>query len=208
MQRSSRPVLMGLLLFALSCTPVPRTTVPPPSPSPTPTPSPQADAGGGFDSPEPGETAPDRFEGTAGITEEKRDLIEVATLKAVRTGRHPNFERVVFEFEGERIPGYHIEYIDKPVRDCGAGNVIPVRGDGFLRVQMMPARAHTEEGQPTIEERSLSPNLPVLKDLKLICDFEAVVQWVLGVSSPNPYRVIELSNPARLVVDVRTGSSK
>ncbi|MBA4159064.1 MAG: hypothetical protein H0X65_16535, partial [Gemmatimonadetes bacterium] len=48
-----------------------------------------------------------------------------------------------------------------------------------------------------------SYDYPVLKQLTLICDFEAQVEWVLGVSSPNRFRVIELHEPARLVVDVR-----
>ncbi len=198
MPKTPHTVLLGLVLFALSCTPVPT-----PVPESTPTPSPQVDVGGGFATPEPGDTSPDRFEGTAGIVEENRDLIEVATLKAVRTGQHPHFDRVVFEFEGKEVPGYHIEYIDKPVRDCGAGEVVPVRGDGFLRVRMAPARAHTEEGQPTIVERVLEPNFYVLKELKIICDFEANVEWVFGLSSPNRYRILELSNPARLAVDIR-----
>ena len=199
MHRTTHIVLLGLMVFALSCTPVPT-----PIPEPTPTPSPPVDVGGGFDTPEPGDTSPGQFEGTAGIVEVKRDSMEVATLKAVRTGRHPQFERVVFEFEGKEVPGYHIEYIDKPVRDCGAGEVVPVRGDGFLRVRMAPARAHTEEGQPTIEQRVLEPNFSLLKELKIICDFEANVNWVFGLSSPNRYRVLELSNPARLVVDIRS----
>jgi hypothetical protein len=42
-----------------------------------------------------------------------------------------------------------------------------------------------------------------LYELELTCDFEAVVTWVLGLESPNRYQVRELSNPPRLVVDVR-----
>lgn len=42
----------------------------------------------------------------------------------------------------------------------------------------------------------------VLRDIERTCDFEAVVTWVLGVSSSRPFRVTELSEPTRLVVDV------
>jgi hypothetical protein len=35
------------------------------------------------------------------------------------------------------------------------------------------------------------------------CDFEAVVTWVLAVSSPEPFRVTRLENPSRVVVDIR-----
>jgi hypothetical protein len=71
-----------------------------------------------------------------------------------------------------------------------------------LIVRLQPANAHTEAGVATVQNRQQNPSLPILKELKLICDFEADVQWILGLSSPNRYRVLELTNPARLVVDV------
>lgn len=151
----------------------------------------------------PARRGPLPFQGTAGITYRPPRGVGVATLRAVRTAFHDGYDRVVFEFEGERLPGYHIEYIDRPVRQCASGEVVPLAGDAWLRVRMEPAQAHTEAGEPTIAERALTPGLPNLKELKLTCDFEAQVEWVLGLASPNPYRVLELSGPPRLVVDVR-----
>jgi len=143
-------------------------------------------------------------EWTAGIIDRPRSDQPVARLVAVRTGTHEGFDRVVFEFD-ERVPGYHIEYIDKPVRKCGSGKVAPLAGDGWLEVRMYPAKAHTEEGQPTVSNRERMPKLPVLWELELMCDFEAVVTWVFGVESPNRYQVRELSSPPRLVIDLRHG---
>ena len=139
---------------------------------------------------------------TAGIIDRPRPGSPAATLVAVRTGSHSGFDRVVFQFD-KRIPGYHTEYIDRPVRKCGSGNVTPIAGDGWLEVRMSPARAHTEDGGSTVAERERMPNLPVVAELELTCDFEAVVTWVLGVESPNRYRIHELTDPPRLVVDVR-----
>lgn len=141
-------------------------------------------------------------EWTAGIIDRPQPNPPATTLVAVRTATHDGFDRTVFEFD-ERLPGYHIEYIDQPVRKCGSGKVTPLAGDGWLEVRMYPANAHTEEGQPTVTERERMPNLPVLAELELTCDFEALVTWVLGVESPNRYQVRELSSPPRLVVDVR-----
>jgi hypothetical protein len=45
--------------------------------------------------------------------------------------------------------------------------------------------------------------LPVLKELTIICDFEAQVEWVVGLAARTPYRIAELSEPPRLVLDVR-----
>src|SRR5688572_2350499 len=91
------------------------------------------------------------FEGTGGITEKKYEIKSVAVLKAVRTARHEGFDRVVFEFETAELPGYRIEYIDKPVKQCGSGNVVNLKGDAWLEVRFYPANAHTEEGKPTVE---------------------------------------------------------
>lgn len=139
---------------------------------------------------------------TAGIVDRPQLNAPAALLVAVRNGTRDGFDRVVFEFK-ERVPGYHIEYIDQPVRQCGSGNVTPMAGDGWLEVRMFLANAHTEAGLSTVAERERAPNLPVLSELELTCDFEAVVTWVLGVESPNRYRVRELSNPPRIVVDVQ-----
>lgn len=139
---------------------------------------------------------------TAEIIDRPKFDAPAATLVAVRTGTHEGFDRVLFEFD-ERVPGYHIEYIDQPVRKCGSGKVTQVGGDGWLEVRMYPVNAHTQEGRPTVAERERMPKLPVLSELELTCDFEAVVTWVFGVESPNRYQVRELQSPPRLIVDVR-----
>jgi hypothetical protein len=67
---------------------------------------------------------------------------------------------------------------------------------------MAPAAAHDAAGHATIADRERLLDLPIVREVELTCDFEAVVTWVLGTASPNRYRVLELNDPARLVVDV------
>jgi hypothetical protein len=165
------------------------------SASPAATPAPTA-------TPEPGEPPAQEFVGTIG-TVGKEGGGEPALLRAVRTASHEGFDRVVFEFGGARLPGYHVEYVDKPVRQCGSGAAVPVAGDAWLRVRLTPANAHTERGEATVKDLSRRTGYANLKELKSLCDFEAEVEWVLGLASPNRYRVLELANPARLVVDVK-----
>lgn len=140
---------------------------------------------------------------TAGVTEVLRGTARPATLRAVRAARNEGWDRVVFEFDGASVPGYRVEYVDRPVRKCGSGDATEVAGQGWLEVRITPAQAHTDAGQATIADRERRLALPVLKELEQTCDFEADVTWVLGVASPNRYRVQELTGPARLVVDVR-----
>lgn len=126
------------------------------------------------------------------------------TVTAVRTARHPDFDRFVLEFsEIGGLPSFHVEYVDRPVRECGSGHVVELPGDAWLQIRMSGARAHNDEGQVTVETREGSPGLPNLLAHDLTCDFEAHVEWVLAVASPNRFRVLDLREPYRLVVDVR-----
>lgn len=120
-------------------------------------------------------------------------------LTEVETGRHEGYDRVVFGFQ-EVVPGYAIRYVDTPVQ-CGSGHEVEVAGVAYLEVHMSFAQAHTETGEATIQERERTPDLPMLRSLISTCDFEGYVTWVLGLAEQTPYRVNELADPPRLVVD-------
>ncbi|WP_375770183.1 hypothetical protein [Archangium gephyra] len=145
---------------------------------------------------------PKNREWTAGLVDVKRAGFAPVTLREVRTARNEGFDRLVLQFDGDQLPGYHIEYVDKPVIKCGSGDPTEVAGQGWLQVRVQPAQAH-EGSQVTVAERERKPGLPMVQELELTCDFEGEVTWVLGVKSPNKYRVMELREPTRLVVDVQ-----
>jgi hypothetical protein len=153
--------------------------------------------------PERNDSLPLAPEWTADLRQGGGEGVRMATLESVRTARNDGYDRVVFEFEAGRTPGYRVEYVDRPVRQCGSGQVVPLRGDAWLRIRLEPSQAHDDRGRPTVEDRARTANLPVLRELRLICDYEGQVEWVLGLTSPNPFRVVELTSPARLVLDVR-----
>lgn len=141
------------------------------------------------------------FDGDVGTTEKDWALRLPTKLVDIRAARHARFDRIAFEFSG-RVPGYHVEYVNRPVRQCGSGEVTEIAGDAWLEVRLSPADAHDDKGHPTAGERERKIELGVLRELEMTCDFEGVVTWVLGVSSPNRYRVLELTDPPRLAVDV------
>ncbi|HUG42233.1 MAG TPA: hypothetical protein VMM12_17335 [Longimicrobiales bacterium] len=125
----------------------------------------------------------------------------VAILRGVRTGRHDAFDRIVFEFAGH-LPPYAVRYVESPAA-CGSGDAVDPGGAAALEVDLRPAAAHDGDGRATIHERTFRPGLPALRAARITCDFEAVVTWVLGVDRRTPVRVLELSSPPRLVLDLR-----
>ena len=129
---------------------------------------------------------------------------QIATLIEVRTASHDNYDRIVFEFVGV-APGYRVEYTDRPVQQCGSGEEVMIAGSAWLHIQLNPANAHTEQGDLTVRDRNRvwQERGANLRALRLICDFEAVTEWVAGVRYRGKFRVLELTNPARIAVDVR-----
>jgi len=124
-----------------------------------------------------------------------------SVLTGIRAALHDGADRIVFEFSGP-LPGYKLEYIDRPVRQCGSGDVVELPGDAWLSIRFFPANAHDQTGRPSVTARDTSFTGRNLKRLKLICDFEAVVEWVAAVAHPQRYEVLELKAPERLVVDI------
>src|SRR3989441_13289192 len=66
------------------------------------------------------------------------------------TGASPGggYDRVVFEFTGDSVPGYRVEYTTKPVQRCGSGDPVAGTGRGGGRPigAFEPAQAHDEHG--------------------------------------------------------------
>lgn len=161
------------------------TTAPLPTPQPSPVPS------------------QDTAVGTTAVTHRAPPGTPQALLRAVEATTQPGSDRVVFEFAGDSLPGYHVEYATRTVRRCGSGDPVTVQGAGRLIVRFEPARAHDDQGQPSVErERALG--LPSVTEMKLICDFEGQVEFVLGVTAATvPSRVSAQGPPARIVLEVR-----
>jgi hypothetical protein len=125
------------------------------------------------------------------------------TLVDVRVGGHPEdggFDRIVFEFDGAQ-PGGLIEYRDE-VEQCGSGMPVDPEGSATLLVHFVDTNAHTETGELSVLAIDLvGPGTSILA-AESICDFEAVVEWAVGVDGEKPFTVTLLENPTRVVIDV------
>lgn len=151
------------------------------------------------------EPQPDTAAGgwTATSTERADPAAGIGTLSAIRIASHDRHDRIVIEFSDEVMPGYTVDLPGGPLVRCGSGLPVELTGEAILRIRMEPARAHTDEGEPTLSQRRWQVALPVVQEVLLTCDFEAQVELVAALRSSNSYRVLELTEPTRLVIDVR-----
>lgn len=133
-----------------------------------------------------------------------------ALLKTVRVGRNPGFERIVYEFAGTSKPGYRVQWVDGPIVSDGSGEPIDVKGKAFLEMVMEPASGvDLSAPQLTIvydgpDRIPVAGQTVLITDLVRTGDFEGVLSWAAGTTEKVPFRVLRLSNPTRVVVDLQT----
>ncbi|MGH9183563.1 MAG: AMIN-like domain-containing (lipo)protein [Acidimicrobiales bacterium] len=131
----------------------------------------------------------------------------MALLTAVRVAGHGGFDRVVFEFRDDRLPGYDVAYAEPPIRQSASGDPVAVGGSAFLAVGFEPASG-VDLGD-TLEETYTGPrrvrgDTAAVVEVVHTGDFEANLDWVVGLRGKARYRVETLTGPARVVIDVAT----
>ena len=114
------------------------------------------------------------------------------------------FDRLLLEFseEGE-FPGYQVEYTDDWPTLCTSGARTLADGRAHLRIALGPLRVRSPDGSPTFDSTN-DAALPFanVSGIEVVCLENNRLEWVLGVSRIQPFRVLELRGTRRLVVDV------
>lgn len=131
-------------------------------------------------------------------------LTTVPLLRDVRMGVHPEnggWERIVFEFQGG-LPPAQVKYVMSAAQ-CGSGQPVTLAGTAILSVRFDQAAQHTDAGQQTFAKNLVPGPGSTVLEAKLSCDFEALLQWELGVKAQQNFKVTTLTNPPRLVIDVK-----
>lgn len=138
-----------------------------------------------------------------------------AQLTGVRVAHHsesPGFDRVVFDFNGG-LPSYDLTRQDsstfikdpsgQPVTLDGSIGIKLVFRDTDVQRPTVPPGSAATEGVPSDQK----PALAQVREVTELGSFERITSFGLGLSSSQCVRVLELSNPSRLVVDVITAPS-
>ena len=131
-------------------------------------------------------------------------------LVDVRVGAHPDFDRVVLEFEAPDansrgdtgIPRFIIKSARPPFTEDPSDLPIDVDGDAFARIVLQGASGYDFDGNATYDgPRRLTPGFETLTDVVEGGDFEATMTWIFGLSQRSCWQIQELHEPDRLVID-------
>ncbi|WP_344404423.1 AMIN-like domain-containing (lipo)protein [Dactylosporangium fulvum] len=123
------------------------------------------------------------------------------TLVGVRTGRHEHYDRTVFDFTGG-TPGYRVEY--GSLVSQATGTTLPVDGAATLVVVFDGAYPYdVATGASTVDLGTVhNPRLPTLRQIRSGGAVEGKISFGLGLADRVGFRVLRLTNPPRIAVDV------
>ena len=136
-------------------------------------------------------TCTDKSGGTAGAA---------ATVYDIRVAHHDGYDRLVIGFPtANTMPEYQLtrQATATFVRDA-SGQPVTLNGSAGIRAVLR--NADITPGAPS----DLKPGLPAIREVTQIGNFERVVSYGIGIATPACFRVLELSGPTRLVIDVQT----
>ncbi|HEX9960386.1 MAG TPA: hypothetical protein VGB00_05610 [Pyrinomonadaceae bacterium] len=122
----------------------------------------------------------------------------------LKVGKHSGYDRVVFEFKGD-LPNYTVNYVKPPIWLGESGEKVKISGKAFVEVSFYAVGTPENGDFPDelLEFPKEKLNMPVVNEIKMSNWWEGVLSLAVGLKAKKLYRVQELSNPARLVVDFK-----
>jgi hypothetical protein len=134
--------------------------------------------------------------------EQPRSVPQTVNIVDVRIGSHDGYDRVVFEFN-EGTPEITLDRAEPPFTEDASGLPLEVEGNSFLQLIMRGGTKQTASGTSSYTgPTDFDPGFTQLVDLVEGGDFEAQSTWYLGLDSETCVRVMLLTLPDRLVIDV------
>lgn len=126
-------------------------------------------------------------------------------ILGVRTATHDAYDRLVIDLGEGAVPGWTVSEQTAPLYwgEESSQTQVPIKGDSYLKVTLMPAEAFDGNYQPTYTSpRSESFTYPSLKGQALVYSFEDSNTFGLALGLHSSYKVFKLTAPNRVVIDV------
>ena len=155
--------------------------------------------------PQTGQPIPSQFNGTAGTR-----AAQPSADAACRAGRCRCTIRARISSDSSSSLRAACRAIRSNTSIARSANVAPEhvcrwRAMRVLRSRSRPRRrTRSIPAEVTVNDRNRMLDYTNARQLVQVCDFEGHVEWVLGVRFPGRFRVTELTDPPRVVVDVKT----
>ena len=136
-------------------------------------------------------------------------------LKDARTGVHPDYDRFVLEFEQDpdELDGapdsFQILWSSGTPESMGSGEPITIQGTHTLEIYLLGyGYSRDDLAEPSQAPTVLTPTRTSnLRQAIWDGEFEGVLHWILGVEYKTDFRVLSISNPPRLVIDICKSSA-
>jgi len=169
--------------------PTPSATVPPAAtptapPTATPTPSPTA--------------SPAAFACTR-LPYVRHSGSFAVRMSDVRVGRHPGFDRIVYEFRVGKRPVIAVSPTQPPFKLDPSDLPVTIAGSAFIKIRLTSILNETMPASKLDQK----PGYPMLLELRETAGYEGDSTWIAGLSGPACVRVSILDAPSRLVIDIR-----
>ena len=132
-----------------------------------------------------------------------------AQLVAVRVAHQPGFDRLVFEFGQSTAPGpfgmpaYTVETASS--LSGPSGQPVAITGNALFGARFQNASTQNPNGTASYAgSNDMKPTTPLIKEVKIVEDFERVLLWGVGLDHLACPKVSELAGPFRVVLDFPT----
>ena len=142
---------------------------------------------------------------------EIRTLCSSADIRAmlrdmlIETVANGGFDRLTFTFTGG-LPGYVVEYTNRPIQEDASGKTIEVKGDNVLRMRFAGASTVDLSGGKVTSTytgpKRFSPATASVVEVVESGDFEDVLNWVAGTKGKPGFKVTPDAAAGRVVIDV------
>lgn len=127
----------------------------------------------------------------------------LAQITDLRVASHLGYDRIAFEF-ASGIPQFTLTVATPPFARDPSGLPLQVGGTAHLRLVLHGGTKVSPDGALTYAgPKQFAPGASRLVELVEAGDFEAVSSWLIGLRSASCVRVLTLSSPARLVIDLQ-----
>ncbi len=138
-----------------------------------------------------------------------------ALLTAVEAQDMGSFDRVTFVFSGPIAPDIlEAKYISGPAILNPKGEPVqpPIAGAARILITLFPASSFDFSVDPAVPSYTgptrFAPNLPSVVELMQVENFEATMQWVIGVRNLGLTATVQaFTGPSRIEVDVPHGGT-